>query len=568
MTQPKVVLPPLDSYTLTQLQAMTSEDFIRYFPQPNSHWKNKGYLVNAKGLMEAIIYAIAKIHWPKDDERGPREVWYFPTKSIVMRAVGLRANKYDGAFEKLLSTIVKSGNLRYEDLGIKDFRSLREICEEIDNAECWENILLFVEKDSAYIHLKSLKAFLNINIMSGGGWSNTSGIEAQLNLMSDRGITEIEIFTMTDYDPFGFAIDREFVDKCGMLGFTVTFHKRIGIGIEHTTPEILDIQKYPIKPGKKLTVNGISFDSDKWLAEYGIDGKYGIEIEAVSGQIGGHQKLREIVAEELLKHLEEKDRIDELLEDIWENVDQGVLEYYLDSDTLEDWNARGSVRDLDEYITPEEYETRSAQLKKECEDATEEDEQELFVVTEELAQNRNSWDNFIADEYAGYEEKIKELRKKYILPLQEARDSSISAIRDNMDEALYPLESKSEYLEGIISDLEGPYNSQLSYIKEEYEKSRALFAEAVWDWLKENCGYYYDLGRTVEDLSFGLMRGCLMKSVKNGETIKEMISRVASFDSWRAYGYISSDIETDKNIQWQINENLVALIIKAMRGEA
>ena len=290
-TQSKDRLLPVTDYTLEHLGSMVREDFIHHFPQTNQRWINEGYLVNANKLMTAIIFATAKLNWVINDSRGPREVWYNPIKPIVMRALGLRANHNDGPFEKLLSKLVKNGRLSYADLGIVDFRTMRETYEEINNGKCWNNILLFVEKDSAFIHLLPLKQLLNINIMSGSGWSNTSGIEAQLVELRAKGVTEIEVFTVTDYDPFGYAIDREFVDKCEMMGFTVTFHERIGIGVEHTTPELLDVQKYPIAPNKKLTVNGISFNSNEWLAEKGIEGKYGIEIEAISGQLGGYQNL-------------------------------------------------------------------------------------------------------------------------------------------------------------------------------------------------------------------------------------------------------------------------------------
>jgi len=173
-------------------------------------------------------------------------------KPILLKAVGERAENYSPAFEKILSELVKEGVITYAQLGILDFRTMRELFEANEQAQCWKNILLFVEKDSAYVHLTPLTNLFNINILSGHGWSSTASIERMLRDLLNKGVTEVVVFTLTDYDPFGFAIDKEFVDKCETMGLYVTEHHRIGINIEHATPEILDIQKYPVKPGRRL----------------------------------------------------------------------------------------------------------------------------------------------------------------------------------------------------------------------------------------------------------------------------------------------------------------------------
>jgi hypothetical protein len=133
---------------------------------------------------------------------------------------------------------------------------MRELYEAVDHAKCWQNIILFVENDSAYVHLRVLAKLLNITLISGGGWSHAAGIEAMLRELKEKGITDVVVFAVTDFDPFGFAIFQEFISKCETLGLHIIGKPhRIGINPEHATPEILQIQKYPIKKGRKLTVD-------------------------------------------------------------------------------------------------------------------------------------------------------------------------------------------------------------------------------------------------------------------------------------------------------------------------
>jgi hypothetical protein len=234
-------------YTLMQLQAMTPEQLITAFPQKMPQWVKKGYLVDFNSLIEAIILATKAMRYPLSDQRGCREVWYNPIKPILLKIERKRSEKYMKIFEAVLAKMVKEQRLTYADLGINEFRMLKETYNVNQNqAQCWSNILLFVEKDAVYVHLKPLQELFNINILSGGGWSKGAGIEHMLRLLQEKGITEVAVFSLTDYDPFGFAIDQEFVSKCQTFGLTVTKHYRIGVNVEHATPEILDVQKYPI----------------------------------------------------------------------------------------------------------------------------------------------------------------------------------------------------------------------------------------------------------------------------------------------------------------------------------
>ena len=455
-------------YNLAQLQAMMREEAIQAFPQRIDRWKKQGYLVDAKALMRAIILATKDLNWPISDGRGCKEVWYNPMKPILMRIIRVRANKYLISFEGLLSKMVKDGYLTYLDLGISDFRTMKETHQDIKYAMCWSNILLFVEKDSAYVHLTALKKFFNINIISGHGWSNTAGIEKLLNLLASRGVTDVAVFTITDYDPFGFAIAHEFVNKCETLGLSVTEHHRVGINVEHSTPEDLKVQKYPVKRGRNLSVDGISFNSDEWLAQYGIDGVYGLEIEAVSAQPGGHQRLREIVAEELMKYLKESDRVEEITKDAWEEVPHKAITQCLESTGNDE---------VDEMI--------------------------YYEPPKDLPKKYTTW-----SEYYNTAELFRNLR---------------DLETEQLTKSILDLELNLEALRIEKEELEQPYNEKINEIYGEYQRSNKILAYCLYDYYMD----YYELFPR-ENYDLGFPEGCLVEAVKESISLNTLIAKLST----------------------------------------
>lgn len=470
------------AFTLEQIQRMSLEDYRRVFPNKSSRWR-RVYPVSAKRLMRAIILASKKIDWGTEEKRGVREFWYNPVKPILLRAVGDRAHKYIFYFEKVLSRMVKDGDLTYLDLGIRDFRTMRQVYEAIDQAKCWSNVLLFVEKDSAYVHLVKMVALFNINIISGHGWSNTAGIERLLAQLVARGVKEVIVFTLTDYDPFGFAIDAEFIHKCRVLGLKIITHVRIGINPEHATPEILDVQKYPVKQGRKLTVEGVSFNADEWLEQYGIQDKYGLEIEAISAQPGGAQTLRELVAEELLKHLTEEDRLAEIRRPLWEKAPDTAVNTVLGELPRPGYDP-SKVEPPEEYLAEEDYEDRKAGIeeeKSEIEDNKEDASSALWL--------------------------------------------RVSAVQDEISRITKPLTDKIDELHQEITQLEEPYEDELTeredelfFLEEEYRKSRAKLRQALITWFNKNKDRW-----PKEDYDMGLPEGSILKAVETSKSIHRFI---------------------------------------------
>jgi hypothetical protein len=457
-------------YSLAQLQAMNADELIAAFPQKNERWIKKGYLVDFTGLLETIILGVKALHYPLTENRGCREVWYNPVKSILLKVERDRIEDpktdYMATFDRKLSDMVKNGVLTYADLGVNDFRTLKETFDEAQKkAQCWSNILLFVEKDSAYVHLIPLKKLFNINIISGGGWSHTAGIERQLRELRGKGISEVYNFNLTDYDPFGFAIDHEFVGKCEVLGLHVAEHQRIGINVEHATPEILDQQKYPIKRGKHLSVNGVSFNSDEWLKKSGIDGAYGLEIEAISAQPGGHQHLRYIVAQELLKYLHESDRIEEITTQAWKDAPFQALQALMYS--------------VDE-----------------CETTPETIGPPIVLPTEYIS--RRDCDRIVA----------------HIL---EQRDNETVDIRIEIAE----LEEQLDKLRQEKTKIEEPHQKRLNAVKGEYWASRHLLTYCLWQHYQKTKGQWHR-----ENYDLGYPKGCLLDAVKQEQDLSSFLEQL------------------------------------------
>lgn len=498
------------NYSLAQLQAMTQEDFIRFFPQRRRKWVARGYKVDASRLMKAIILATAELDWPASDNRGVREVWYNPVKPLLLRAIGPRAETIEtmSSFEITLSRMVKQGILTYADLGVYDFRTLRETYEVIEKAKCWSNILLFVEKDSAYVHLKPLQNLFNFNMISGHGWSNTAGIEAILKELNRKGVTDVVVFTLTDYDPFGFAIDQEFVDKCETLGLYVTERHRIGINVEHATPKILDVQKYPIKTGRRLSVNGIRFDSDRWLAEYGIDRQYGLEIEAVSAQPGGHQFLRKIVAKELLKYLSETDRVEEITKEVWENAPFNALHHII-SEIDNSYLTRRSIEDIVEEIG-------------------------LELPEKHLAEDEYlTW-----SEYASLHEDIQ---------------SEMDEKTEDIEEEIGDLQSQIDDLNLERIDIEQPYRVKMRDLGSQYGLSRHVLIYCLWRYYTQNKEKW-----PRDHYALGFPKGCLVTAIQEQKDLAEFIKQV---DDSKIIGDISTVLKDAMS-----NGEIQRLISKVLNG--
>lgn len=548
---------------------MTKEQAMEHF--------GYGDRLNYKQLVANIIVAATALHW--DEARYVREFWYNPIKAIILRLFP-EVNQAHGnekkykQFDAALSALTEEHIITYRSLGLVDSRTLRELYEALDQANCWSNIILFVEKDSAYIHLRPLSDLLNITMLSGGGWSKTGAAEALIaKLDKDK---EYEVYGVSDHDPHGFGIGEEASEKLKTLGLRINKYQRIGISPEQMSEEIRDSQKYPVK----MTLN----IAPQWCEEHGLEGPYqtvyktvtqdgvkrkvlvyegtkcyGLEIEAVSGQPGGPRLLREIILQELLEHLEEYDRIWELTEPIWNVMPRIVLHHYLDAETYEYWQENPVVDELTNYISPDDYHQNRETIADLKEEAVGPLRTDLYEAENELLTGERHRDENVAEKYTDYQTEIQRLFEEHIRPLEDRRDEEIEVIRERDNIVVVSWRNVVDSIEGQIWDVEAPFDKRESELETNYQKSRSLYAEAIFQWLKNNIQRYIDLAPETEFLSFGMMKGCLLEALKDGESVRDLIHKVANWDETQAFNYIGNDIDGDMGIQeeiWDILERL------------
>lgn len=319
--------------SLAELQAMSGDELRRV-----DAYQWGGSITISRLLRSIIRLAADETAWRgPESARSLREFWYNPVKPIVERAFPAKLDdpEYDFTREitKMLSdelsTLVKDGELTYRELNILDDSRKREI--RTDTLE--DDKILFVEKDAAYRKLTPLGDVYNLSVVSGSGWQATALIEDLAHALDDE--TEYHLFVLSDYDPTGFKIARDFSDRSETLGIDVASVERVAIDPEQVDDETAELQQF------KPSVNN-DYD-ERWMREYGIDGRYGLEIEAISGQKSGGEALREIVVDALRPHIRETRRAQSGLD--------GTAEMVVE-DAAHDVT-KSIVEDLEEYLIGE-----------------------------------------------------------------------------------------------------------------------------------------------------------------------------------------------------------------------
>ena len=81
--------------------------------------------------------------------------------------------------------------------------------------------------------------------------------------------------------------------------------------------------------------------------------------------------------------------------------------------------------------------------------------------------------------------------------------------------------------------------------------------------MKGNIQRYVDLAPGTEALSFGLMKGCLLEALDEGETVSDLIGKAVTWDEEQVSNYIGEDIDRDADIKGEIFE-----ILEKLREEA
>jgi len=582
--------------SLDELKNITKKKAIRLF--------RKGRItenINRTQLFRSIIMAASRVKWSKTDTRGIREFWYNPCKAIFYRIFGREIDQMGESqitticdqLSHILSIMSQSKLVRYEDLGIVDNRTKRRLWETREGANCWSTIVLFTEKDTAWNHLQPLQKLLNITMLSGGGVSKTALNEYMMDRLPKVKYT---LFTLTDYDPWGFFISGECFMKMRRMGWDLEVI-RIGINVEHVPKEIIKTQKYPVKMDDK---------GPKWAPKYGLLGGlrtvyrtktktiknketgkkekvtteylaykgrkgWGLEIEAVSGEVGGAQELRELVLEEILKHLKETDRLDEIKTPLWEEIEWDEETNPFSEEEWKNYEEHG-LADFDKIITKKTFD----ELKKGRDSAWEEDRGPVVdwatrVMKEnstlertgnELSMKVSRTINAIHDLATRWlDEQIEELLRKRRVIKSKIEDTSFrweKVMLDWMSFHRLNLRELEQKYDEDVETIDDQHNDDIEELKEQKAISDSLRISVYVEWLDEVLEEFFaSKTNEEEELSFGLMPGVHTEILKEGGDVSGLFDKVDEFDEKRIYSYIwdvSQNAEKEKIIKGMVEK--------------
>lgn len=245
-----------------------------------------------------------ELEWQgEDDSMSLRGLWYSGVKSALQRAFPERwedpefdsNRRYSQYLSDVLSEMVKDGEITYRDLNILDDSRQRSFAW---SGSLEDDKIVFVEKDAAYRRLEPITEVFEFTLVSGSGWQATALIEDMRNHL-EAG-QSYSLYVLTDFDPTGYAIVEDFAARCSSLDIPIQSVSRLGIEPEQVSARVREQERFEVPN------NG---DSDqKWLDEHGIDGKFGLEIEAIGARGEGGEPLRRIVVEALEDDLRLRER--------------------------------------------------------------------------------------------------------------------------------------------------------------------------------------------------------------------------------------------------------------------
>lgn len=601
----RITLEDIDhpNLKLDELKKITKKKAIQLF-RKGKYSEN----ITQHQLIKSIIMAASRVKWSTTDPRGIREFWYNPVKPIFYRIYGAEIDNMDessitGICDTLshtLSIMVQSKIVSYEDLGIVDFRTRRMLWESIENADCWKNIILFVEKDSAYIHLRPLKNLLNISLISGAGVSKTA-LNEYLENHLPKG--KYKLFTFTDYDPWGFFISGECFEKLKRMGWDIDI-VRIGLDVDQVDEKIRDNQKYPVK---------MDHNGRVWAPKYGIVGRlrtvyqtkkstiideetgkkkkieeeylaykgrkgWGLEIEAISGQKDGAQKLREIVLDQILEHLDEEQRLREIRNTIWYSLNSDYECLPINEYDKKYYKQMTEPEKITTYITRCMYNKAQRLRQAERDSDIEEPTTDLDDVNSDITRIEDKYDEETTtteDEYNSLislithhlRVQIEQLEKSINMleePLLRERDEKLAEIGTQRQEELEPYELDKNEIQAIIDEIESAYERDNNELFKVHRESGYLRVESNWSWYDSNYdSRYEDESPNIDELSFGLKAGVHMDELKENEgraSVERLINIASNFDISVAEEYIHDNIEENEEIQEEISEKLTELI--------
>ncbi len=222
--------------------------------------------------------------------RTLRNLWYQVIKPFLNRVEkpehilqdkwGRRRSQVLSA---VLSELVLSGLCKYDrDFNIEDRTRPKRRPGSWEKLRVgrFDEVIIFLEKETQFPRIEVLADLLGFTVECGKGQQATAAIEGLINSLKIG--TDYLVFVITDYDYYGFLIAQSMAERVETLGITAEFH-RAGVNIDQVPADRIEVDKFLI-PQKTQ-------NEKEWAKEYAIEGRYGLEIEALTAK-----ELRKTIA--------------------------------------------------------------------------------------------------------------------------------------------------------------------------------------------------------------------------------------------------------------------------------
>jgi hypothetical protein len=242
--------------------------------------------INATRVIKNLIWqAYTRI---QDGSRLPiagnlRSFWYTDVKPVLSRlgvpVEGRRATEL--VYDAFVEMVTRHHLFHYRDLRFLDESAQTRTVGQT-NGTC----ILFAEKDGRFALVREIAQAYDVTGLALGGFPSSLATEyllhglQQAGVLADAAPTErraFQLFSVVDYDPSGYWIEREFAAQLQAFGVhEVILHPLIRP--ERLTTEQVGLARYTLPKGSKTT---------NWLRETGgIDGEpYGLEADAFAPDV-------------------------------------------------------------------------------------------------------------------------------------------------------------------------------------------------------------------------------------------------------------------------------------------
>ncbi len=207
-----------------------------------------------------------------------RSFWYTDIKPVLSRlgvpVEGRRATEL--VYDAFVELVTHHHLFHYRDLGFLDEGAQTRAVGQT-NGTC----ILFAEKDGRFALVRNIAQASDATALALGGYPSSLATEYLVHALQHAGVLAeppaLQLFSVVDYDPSGYWIEREFAAQLHAFGVReVTVHPLIRP--DRLAAAQVALGRYALPKGSKTT---------NWLRETGgIDGEpYGLEADAFAPDV-------------------------------------------------------------------------------------------------------------------------------------------------------------------------------------------------------------------------------------------------------------------------------------------